>query len=205
MKKYMLILCIFLCENTIVKSQIAFGLRENIFGSIEFKMQSNVGVKVEHSIFTEVLKYQHVKMSTFYKGSVLKNRMNLNMEPYYGITYARTFYEYGILSGLKINLRPKFVVECIVNPRYDSYYEWDFCYQVGVGGYFVNGIGFFTQYTTIPVYRTRENRLNFGIHIKEGTLDVFPMLTMPLEWNVKHMRANVSVSYTIKNKVLDEN
>ena len=200
MRKIVLLFCVLLGGNCIVMSQITVGLRENVYGSIEYDYNSNIGAKIEHSIYTEVLKYQQIKLSGLFRWNVLNNNLRFRIEPYYGMTYNRSFYEYGGYIDMIIHLGKHFSLNGIANPQYDSYYKEKFFYQIGGEFYFVEDKGVVVQYSTIPLYRTLENRFNFGVHIKEGNFDVCPMLTMPPKWNAKHMRVSVNVCYTIKKK-----
>lgn len=178
-------------------SQVTVGLKNNQYCFFEYYSKVQIGVKIEQSLYSEVMKYQHCRLYGLYKKYYFNNVFCLELSPYFGTTYAHNFYEYGCFIDLMFQIGNHFWVNGIVNPQYESYYEKTLNYQIAGEWLPLNGVGLFVQYTTIPLYRTKEERICCGIHLQEKHLNVYPSVSFPMKWNSKQMRILVSLSYQL--------
>ncbi|MCU6768970.1 hypothetical protein OCV73_08445 [Barnesiella propionica] len=176
------------------KHEFSLGLRENQFVFFSYTLDNEWKAKIEHSVFIEKMGFQYIRATVGY-GRQIKN-FNVSLDPYFGVTYNRSFYNAG--ASLSVGYEPwkKIAVTGVFNPHYDSGLKYNTCYSLGLIGNVYKAISVVAEYTNIPEYRQTEDRVRAGLLFKVPHLYVKPVVSVPVKGNHKAVRILTSFGYT---------
>lgn len=186
-------LAIFMLSAVNVSAQVVLSLRDNQYVSVGYTCRQSWSVKLEHSVFSQEFSTQYVRFMLGYKHC--RERIGVEVIPYYGTLYNGDFYNAGIMFGGYWQVQRKWRIECIVNPHYDSGYDYKTCFSVGTNLHLYKAISAVLQYSTIPEYRMKEECIKAGLRIKADKLYVSPMLSIPVDKTGKHVRLLCGFGY----------
>lgn len=186
-----LLLIMILCE--MANAQFHIGLRDTKYAFVGYKWKSGWNIKLDQSIFDESFKYQYIRCTGKYQANI--KYFSLAASSFAGITYSNSFYDFGI--SVKGTCHPlKWLgIGAEINPRYDSEYEYETCYMLGVDFHVSDELALLAQYSTISEYRISKKRIKAGLRFAVKNLAVSPMLSFPIEGNAKALRILVGFQY----------
>lgn len=196
MKNYrwiMVVSAIFMLSAVSVSAQVVLGLRDNQYVSVGYTYRQSWSVKLEHSVFSQEFSTQYIRFMLGYKHC--RNRIAIEATPYYGTLYHGDFYNVGVMFSGHWQMLRKWGIECTVNPHYDSGYDYKLCFSMGTNLHLYKAISVVFQYSTIPEYRMKEERVKFGFEFKVNELCVVPLLSIPMDSSGKNMRILCNLKY----------
>lgn len=186
-----------MCATTI-KAQVEVGLRNNRYVHAGYLYRGHWGVEVEHSLYSETIGYQYVRIAGGYLAKV--SGVYFYVAPFWGTTWNGFFWNSGAFLGARYRL-PDGIrwlgVNAMVNPRYDSGIHYDTCWRVGLDFFINSEISVEADYTTVPEYRVSEKLWRLGVRFTSGRLSVTPRVTMPADGRDRntHLQTLVDFSY----------
>lgn len=176
-----------------LKAQLNIGLRDNRFGFVGYNFSNKINISLEHSVFSEKINYQQIKAIIGYSWDYKDIVFDGNI--YGGFNYDN-YNIYGIkLRGL-YEIVERLTLKGVINPHYDSGYEFSCCYELGILYEIHNDISLLLQYTDIPVYRMSEKSFQIGALIRVKNLSVQPILSIPQHGLKRDIRVLNSFKYT---------
>lgn len=192
MKKACFLLLAAITCPLIALAQFGIGLRDNNYAYLSYTLHDSWMFKIEHSAFTESFKYQYFRINAGY----LKNVWKAEIEgtPYFGTTYKNNFYNLGLQASVTLHAVKWIDAKVTVNPHYDSFYGYNTCFLGGVAVNATKNISIIAQYSDIPEYRIKEERLRVGFNFHVRNLSVSPILSVPINSDSKS-RLLVSFDY----------
>ena len=193
MRKWILVvLSIAYCPT--VEAQVAVGLRDNRYGFISYTHQEHWLLKLEHSIYAEKFSFQKIRLAIGYQHR--HDNFIWGVSPYFSTLYNVDYQDFGTFINGEYQPIKGIALKGVVNPHYDSGYDYTTCFQAGVSVYLYKGMGAEMHYSTITEYRISEKRIRVGLTFSEGNLLVSPLISVPAEGNVKSIRVLCGCSYT---------
>jgi len=187
------IVTIFMLSATYLSAQVALGLRDNQYVSAGYTYHKSWNIKLEHSVFSQKLSTQYVRLMLGYKHCW--NNIGIEATPYYGTVYNRDFYNTGVMLNGYWQMLRNWRMECTVNPHYDSGFDYETCFRVGSALHLYKAVSAVLQYSTIPEYRMKEKKIKAGLRFNADKLYVCPMLSIPVDETGKHVRLQCGFEY----------
>lgn len=184
---------IFILSTVSVSAQVFLGLRDNQYVSVGYTYRQFWSVKLEHSVFSQEFSTQYVRFMLGYRHC--GERIGIEVIPYYGTLYNGDFYNVGVEFSGQWRMLRNWGIECTANPHYDSGYDYKTCFMVGTNLHLYKAISAVLQYSTIPEYRMKEERVKFGFEFKVNELCVIPLLSIPIDSSGKNMRVLCNLRY----------
>lgn len=176
MKSKTLLLTLFLLIAPSAYARFGVGMRDNRFVYGDFTFKNHYEVKLEQSVFSEKLGYQHLRGYLGYKGD--SRNFDYSARAYFGSTYNGSYHDYGVLAELKYTFIDRIMIEGKLNPHYDSGCDYETCFYAGAGVVITKNIDVHAGYTTIPEYRMSEKRLYAGFDFHVGSLSATPAVSI---------------------------
>ncbi|MCC8038006.1 MAG: hypothetical protein LIP02_07735 [Bacteroidales bacterium] len=198
MKRFILCCALISASTLAITAQVEVGLRNNRYIHAGYLFRGHWGAEVEHSVFSETIGYQYVRIGAGYVNNV--RGLAFTLAPFWGTTWNGFFWNCGAFAGARYRL-PQGMrwlgVNAMVNPRYDSTIHYDTCWLAGLDFYVNSEICLVADYTTVPQYRVSEKLWRFGVRFTSGRLSVTPRVTMPADGRDRntHLQTLVDFSY----------
>lgn len=194
--KLKFILSILLVFTAVTSSaQVSVGLRDTRYANIGYTFLDNWNVELEHSLYSEEMKLQYVRLYASYTRSF--GIVSLKAQPYIGMTYSNSYSSEGCnieatVSPLKwLDIRGGFT------PHHDSGLGYKSLYLGTLKLNINNQISIIGSYTNRPEYRMPERRIRAGLLFKVKNLSVQPELSIPAGSGEGHfIRVLASMNYT---------
>ncbi len=177
-------------------AQVHIGLRENKYAQIGYGFKEDWQITLEHSIYAEKFGFQKVRLYAEYKHSWGNAQLRANS--YISTLWNGDYQDYGIALTGRYQLFIPWAIEATINPHYDSQYGYKTCYAISTDIHIIKALSAVAQYTTIPEYRLSEKRFRVGFNLSHGNLSVTPLLSIPVEGNIKSIRVLCSFHYKFK-------
>ncbi|MBD5214887.1 MAG: hypothetical protein HDS75_08740 [Bacteroidales bacterium] len=161
-----------------------------------YTLKSHYTFQLSHSLFSEKPAFQEVKVTFNYTNAW--QDLSYSAAAYGSSTWNGDYKTAGARIGGRYTFAKRFHILGILNPHYDTGYDYNTCFAAGASVNFISAIALRLQYTTIPDYRMSEKRLHAGFDAKVGPLSVSPILSVPLEGSsqLSKFRVLASCSYT---------
>ena len=196
--RILLLNCILLCCSNNLYSQLNVGLRDNRYAHIAYEFKNDWEAKLEHSIYSEKIGFQKIRAYMTYSHTWSNFTLKANV---YGSTLWNAGYQdFGANLSAGYRILKLWNIEATVNPHYDTEYNYKTYFNVSTDVQIIKNLGIIAQYTTIPEYRLSENRVRAGLLFSYGGLYVTPMLSIPVDGEVKSLRVLCSFEYKFKFK-----
>lgn len=180
---------------TTANAQFSVGIKDSRYVYGAYRLANGIDFKLDHSLYSEKMGFQRVGLHIGYERSL---PYGLGVEAdLSGATVWNGNYQV-VSCELSLNYRIHgFGVEATVDPRYDSGMKYDTCWRLGLSQQLTRPIAVTLQYTTIPVYRMSEKRIDGGFVFKVDNLTVAPALSVSAqkETRFKNMRVQMSMNY----------
>ncbi len=197
MKKCVLFVVLSFVMSLTSLAQFGVGLRDTRYVNVNYTFKNRMGIELEHSVFSEKFKYQHVRLSGFY--SLPVKNFEFQVKPYFGTLYCGDYYDLGAFVNARYRVLKPLVLCGTFNPHYDSGFEYKTCFMLGAECNVYKDLSVVAQYTTIPEYRQSEKRIRGGLKFDVEHLWVQPMISIPVEsGKTKSVRVSVSMGYQFK-------
>lgn len=175
-------------------AQFGVGMRDTRYVNVNYTFKNRFGVELEHSVFSEKFKYQHVRLSLSCTMPV--NRFEFQVKPYFGTLYCGDYYDVGAFLNASCRVVKSLLLCGTLNPHYDSGFEYKTCFMLGAECNVYKDLSLMAQYTTIPENRQSEKRVRAGLKFDIGRLWVEPLVSIPVEGRShKSVRVAVSMGY----------
>lgn len=175
-------------------AQFGLGMRDTRYVNVNYTFKNRMGIELEHSVFSEKFKYQHVRLSAFYTLPVKK--FEFQVKPYFGTLYCGDYYDLGAFVNARYHVLKPLVLCGTFNPHYDSGFEYKTCFMLGAECNVYKALSLVAQYTTIPENRESEKRVRAGLKFDVSRLWVEPLVSIPVEgMSHKSVRVAVSMGY----------
>lgn len=173
-----------------------------LFAECRFGKHFSAGVR--HSLFSQAMCYQQAGISAGYAAIAPGARI------WYGLTlFADTEWDGGYrIAGADMRFDWKVIrglqFGCVIEPRYDSGYDFKLCYRAGLGYVFNDIVTAGVAYTTIPDIRRSERRVHIGCRLTSGRLSVRPVVSIPVDSRdtIQKTRLLFSFSYSFGSQPL---
>lgn len=194
MKKNLFLLLLAITGSLSLSGQtLKLGLRDNQYGYAAYRFENNFSIKLEHSLFTERIGYQYVKVFVGYEANL--KPVKISFEPYYGRTYNGSFYNLGGLISCTYPVTDILQLKGVVNPNYDSKFKYETCFGIEGQAKLLKDIAFVAEFTNVPEYRMKEDRVKLGLLFKVDQLWVKPCISLETK-GAKTTRVLTSFEYT---------
>ncbi len=174
------------------------GVRNSRYLFAHYRFGEHFSAGLRHSLFSQAMRYQQVGIEIGYSAARDGGRRAYGLALFadtewdggYRIAGADLSFDWRIVRGLKLG--------CVVEPRYDTGYDFKLCYRAGLGYVFNNIVTAGVAYTTIPDIRKSEKRLHAGCRLSSGNLSVQPVVSIPLgnPDTIQKTRLLLSFSYS---------
>lgn len=175
----------------VIFSQVDIGIKNNQYFTITYHFTDAFSLRAEHSIYSEKLKYQYLRLYFNYK--IKYKNLTTSFSPYLGTTYGGHYLTLGGTLNSKWDMLDRLSIEGTINPHYDNSLGMFYCYKVGLESKLSNILSPTIYYDNIPVYRISEEYLKLGIKFIAANLLIHPELAIPiLSNNTKCLRLLIS-------------
>lgn len=188
-------LLILLILVNIAKAQVFLGFRDNKYGFVGYRL-NNIFIVAEQSVFSEKTKLQHVRLYGGYKKSF--EMLQTGAYAYGGSQWNGGYYDLGAAAWINLFHQNIVSLHCTANPHYDSDEGIKLCLKAGITVRIIDDIKIVAHYSSIPEYRMKEHRVRVGAIFGNGRLKVSPVLSIPIEEEIRNTRALVSFMYYFK-------
>ncbi len=175
------------------QAQFNVGIRDTRYVYAGYTWDKKFSVQLEHSIYSEKMQYQYVRLYAGYQHTFFDN-LSFKVSPYYGMTWNNNYRNGGVLFDLSYNYK-RAGVYGILNPHYDSTFHYETMFRLGAKFDITRQIAVCADYNTIPVYRQSEKSVRAGFDFKVKNLSVSPMLSIPVAGNQKLNYVSVLLSF----------
>lgn len=175
-------------------AQVYLGLRDTRYINVGYAFRSGFSIELEHSVYAEKFKYQHLRGSVAYGRRW--GKVAVSVKPYVGLIYTADYYDLG--AQVRLDYRPvqRLALTGVINPHYDSALNYKTCFAVGACCKVYRELGIVAQYTTVPEFRESEKRIRAGLSVDLGRLLVQPLLSIPVGGgNNKNVRVAVQMRF----------
>jgi hypothetical protein len=191
-----IIVVIAICTVSTANAQFAVGLRDTRYIYGDYTFLNHYNVKLEHSVFSEKMQYQLVKLYLGYENGF--KCLNYGGDAFYGRTYKDNFYTLGAHAFATINFARIMSAKAVVAPIYDSGFGYKTCYEIEPEVALTREVAFNVAYTTIPEYREYDERVRCGFRFRVLNLTAAPAVSIPVSGSnrFKSIRVLASFNYT---------
>ncbi len=194
MKKAILLVLLSLAAHLGAVAQFGLGMRDTRYLNVNYTIAERFNVELEHSIFAEKFKYQHVRLSASYTLPI--KHFELAVKPYFGTLYSGDYCDVGALLSVRYRPVRPLTLCGTFNPHYDSGLKYKTCFMLGAECVVYRALSVVAHYTTIPEYRESERRVRAGLRLDVNSLWVQPLLSIPVKsGETKSLRVAVSMGY----------
>ena len=190
-------LLILLCVGIKASAQVQIGWRDTYYAQIAYQYKDTWSVKLEHSVYSEHIEYQKVRLYLGYEKDW--DRVNLKIEPYFSTLWNAAYLDFGALVKSDVRVLNRWNLDATINPHYDTQAKYNTCFSAGTSVLLAEQISLIAHYSNIPEFRTPESRLRVGLSFKVQNLSLVPELSIPLEGQKKTVRVLFSFKYQFKN------
>lgn len=176
-------------------AQFAVGIEDSRYVYGSYRLKNGIDFKLEHSLYSEKMGFQRLGLHVGYEKSFPHGFM-LETDVWGATTWNRNYQVVSCEVTLNYFIHG-FGAKATINPHYDSGLKYNTCWCIGVSQKIINPIAITLQYTTIPVYRMSEKRIDGGFEFKVKNLTVSPKLSVSAqkETRFKNMRVLMSMNY----------
>lgn len=185
------------CESMGGNPRWEIGVRDSRYLFAECRFGRHFSAGVRHSLFSQAMRYQQAGISAGYEATVSGARIGYGLTLFadtewdggYRIAGADMCFDWKVIRGLQLG--------CVIEPRYDSGYDFKLCYRGGIGYVFNDILTAGIAYTTIPDIRRSEKRMHVGCRLTSGNLAVQPVVSIPVDSRdtIQKTRLLISFSY----------
>lgn len=177
------------------KAQFMAGIRESHYVYGQYNPVNDIGIKVEHSLYSEKMGFQRIGLAVNYD-KVLGCGFSLWTQLAGATTWNRNYQ----VASLNVTARYQYMalgINAAVEPTYDSGLHYTTCWKIGASVRITDAIDIRAAYTTIPEYRLSEKRIRAGFGFESGKLSVIPELSISAGDNTrfKNLRVLMSMGY----------
>ena len=192
MRRTLLVLA-FLCLAVIQgQAQVFVGLRDSRYAYVGFKFSKGWKVSAEHSVFSEQLGFQKIRLYGEYGHQW--GRAGIEVKPYASTLWNGNYQDFGVLISGSIRLFKIWSIDATLNPHEDSEVGYTTCYRVGTSVDVSNHISLLLHYQNIPEYRMPEKRIRIGARFASGKLSATPEISLPTK-DIKNLRVAFGMEY----------
>ncbi len=195
MRRFILLLSVVVTA-TVGYAQLYLGLRDTRYVNVGYCFNSGVSVELEHSVYAEKFKFQHIRGAVDYANRF--GMVEIGVMPYAGVIYTGDYYDLGAYVYARFRPAERLVLAGCVNPHYDSTLDYKTCFMVDASCRLYKELSAVVQYTTVPEFREREKRFRVGVSFDLGRLMVKPLLSIPIgDGESKSVRVAVQMRYCL--------
>ncbi len=178
-------------------AQFGLGLRDTRFVNINYTFANAYNVELEHSLYDEAFKLQHLRLAFTYQTDI--KHFTIRCKPYFGTTYNTAYYDFGLQASVIYHIG-RVQLGATINPHYDSGLKYKTCWSAGAACRVYKIFSVTAQYTTVPEFRQSENRIRAGFRVDTKHLWVMPLYSFDVGssevWRTKGKRVSVSLGVT---------
>ncbi|MGM9864045.1 MAG: hypothetical protein ACI305_07285 [Lepagella sp.] len=176
-------------------AQWGVGIRDTRYINVNYTFADRWRVKLEHSVYSENLKDQYVRLYMAYTQQL--GRFTLSGEPYFGMTYKNTYRSLGFNIDAEVRILRWLFAGAGFTPHYDSGLGYKSLYKAFVGFDCTKNIALMGTFTNRPEYREPEKRIRGGVRFSVGRLWVLPEVSVPVGDGSSHsLRFMASMGYS---------
>ena len=108
-------------------AQFGIGLRDTRYVNVNYTFARYFNVELEHSVYAEKFKCQHIRFAAAYTRDV--SNWRFQAKPYFGTLYNGNYYDLGALATVQYRPIERLALEGTLNPHYDSGLKYKTCFR----------------------------------------------------------------------------
>lgn len=185
----------------IAGAQVGVGIRDSRYAFAGFRANSGLYVQLDHSLYSTRFPRQYIRPNVGYSNTFMNDKLGVYGVAFAGINYQTSFFNAGADIKASYQCHERLAINATFYPIYDSFFDFQPCYQGGINVKAHKNVGILAEYTTVPVYRESEQRVRVGADFRMGehkngnSLQATPLLSFPVEKEERTMRIEVSIKY----------